>query len=95
MKRAQGHGFFVSVLINMLFRMGWVVAALALLALHFIARTPIWLMFIPLGCWVIHAMLVTILVSAAVRAGSEPTPKRPNKNPYSKKNSDLPSHNGQ
>lgn len=85
MRRARNHGFFVSLLINMLFRMEWLILTVLLLVLHFIFHIGWWWSLIPVVCWVIHSLLVTVIVSAAVRLGNEPTPKRENKNPYSHK----------
>lgn len=88
MRRASGHGFFLSVIINMLFRTWWLVFVAALLVLHFAVGWPLWLIAIPLVCWVLHAVIITLVFSWANNS-AEPAPKHENKNPYSNKNSDF------
>lgn len=91
-RTAHSHGFFLCLLLNMLFRFEWAVAAIILLVLHFLLGWPLFLTFIPLGIWFMYALTVTLVLSTANRIGNEPPIQRPNKNPYSKTNADFP-HN--
>ena len=84
MKRAQGKGFFVSLLLNMAFRWFWPALAVVLLILHFAMGWPLWLIVIPLVCWVVHALLITLVLSMAT-SGAKPKPEPKNINPYSNK----------
>ncbi len=74
----------------MMFRFEWAIAAIVLLVLHFLFRWPLFLVFVALGIWLLYALFVTAVLSAANRAGNAPTPDRPNKNPYSSSNADFP-----
>ena len=88
-RTARNHGFLLCVLINMLFRFEWAAAAIVLLVIHFRLGWPLFLVWIPLAVWILYALFITLIISMANRAGSEPTPSRPNKNPYSKTNADF------
>ena len=89
MRRAKGHGFLLSLLLNMVFRGFWLVLVATLVILHFAAGWPLWLIAIPLVAWFIHALLITLVLGFAT---SGPTTKRPepkNVNPYSAKKDPL------
>lgn len=88
-RRAEGHGFFLCLLINLVFRFEYLILAGILIALHFILSFPMWPVYVCLGLWLVHALIITIVFSMANRIGNEPSPERENKNPYSKKNSDI------
>lgn len=87
MRKARNHGFVVSLLVNMAFRAEWLVPALILLVLHFVLGIAWWWCLIPIGCWIIHALIVTLLLSFANWAGNAPEPQTKNINPYSNKGS--------
>ena len=89
-RTARNHGFLVCLLINMMFRFEWAIAAIVLLVLHYLLGWPLFLTFVALGIWLVYALFVTAVLSAANRIGNEPTPERPNKNPYSASNADYP-----
>jgi fatty acid desaturase len=89
-RTARNHGFLLCLLLNMAFRFEWAIAAIILLAIHFWLGWPLFLVWIALGIWVLYSLFVTLVLSAANHAGNEPTPQRPNKNPYSKSNTDFP-----
>lgn len=94
MKRAKGHGFLLSLLLNMVFRGFWLVLVAILLILHFAAGWPLWLIAIPLIAWFLHALLITLVLGFAT---SGPTTKRPepkNVNPYSAKKNPLDNGSG-
>ena len=88
-KTARNHGFLLCLLINMMFRFEWAIAAIVFLGLHVWLGWPLFPVWISLGIWIIYALFVTLVISAANRVGNEPTPERPNKNPYSKTNADY------
>ena len=89
MKHATGHGFVLSLLLNMLFRAGWLALAAILLILHLVIGWPLWLIVIPLVCWVLHALLITLILGWANGSAQEPVPEQKNVNPYSNKNTDF------
>lgn len=93
-RTAHGHGFFLCLLINMLFRFEWAMAAIAFVGVHFWLGWPLFLALIPLVIWVLYALAVTLVLSLANRAGNMQDPPRPNKNPYSKTTRDYPYEGG-
>ncbi len=86
MKRAIGHGFVLSVIINMLFRAYWLVAVCVLIILHFALGWPLWLIVIPIVFWILHALLITVVLGwANTSVNTMPKQEQENKNPYSYK----------
>ncbi|MBR3243468.1 MAG: hypothetical protein IKF90_12350, partial [Parasporobacterium sp.] len=82
MKRAQGHGLILSIIINMLFRSYWLVLVVILIILHFAAGWPLWLIAIPLAAWFLHALLITLILGWANSSVEEkPKVKQKNINP--------------
>ena len=89
MKRAQGHGFLLSLIMNMLFRAYWLVLVCVLVILHFVVGWPMWLIVIPIVFWVMHSLLITVILGWASDSAAVTKPVQENKNPYSyKKDSD-------
>lgn len=88
-RSASNHGFLLCLLINMLFRFEWALAAIVFMAIHFWLGWPLFPAWTALGIWIMHGLLVTLVISMANRAGNESEPVRPNKNPYSKTNADF------
>ncbi len=81
-------GFLTAFFLNLLFRAGWLAAALVCLALHRLVGAPLVLVWVMLGAWALHALIVTILAGAAVklaRWADRSSRVNPNRNPYSKK----------
>ncbi len=74
-------GFWISFLINLAVRCAWIPVFLILLILYFVFRFPLWIVFIPLVLWFVHAFIVTFILSLLPE--SEDTPPNTNKNPYS------------
>ena len=74
-------GFWISFLFNLAVRCAWISVFLILLILYFVFRFPLWIVFIPLVLWFIHAFTVTFILS--LLPDSEDTPPNTNKNPYS------------
>ena len=60
-----------------------------LIILHFTLGWSLWWIAVVVGVWLIFALARTLVIGLANKVGSEPTPYRENKNPYSKDNSDL------
>lgn len=89
MKRAKGHGFLISLLLNMVFRGFWLVLVAVLVILHFAAGWPLWLIAIPLIAWFIHALLITLVLGFATSGPSTSRPEPKNINPYSAKKDPL------
>ena len=70
-----GKGFFLALLINMLFRPEWPILALIMLALNKLFGLPLIFMWIVLGIWVVWSACITAFVSWASRcSSSNPTP---------------------
>ena len=89
MKRAKGHGFLLSLLLNMVFRGFWLVLVVVLVILHFVAGWPLWLIAIPLVAWFIHALLITLVLGFATSGPTSSRPEPKNVNPYSAKKNPL------
>ena len=89
MKRAKGHGFLLSLLLNMVFRGFWLVLVAILVILHFAAGWPLWLIAIPLVAWFIHALLITLVLGFATSGPTTMRPEPKNVNPYSAKKDPL------
>lgn len=86
MKRAKGHGLFLSIIINMLFRSYWLILVCILIVLHFVLGWPLWLIVIPIVFWFVHALLITLILGwANTSGGTSPKPEQKNINPYSVK----------
>lgn len=81
---------FICFLINLLLNLEWTIPAWIALALHKFLGISVWWFWGALGFWMLSTLCSTLLFSALATAGSERTPPRENKNPYSKKNSDYP-----
>ena len=89
MRRAKGHGFLLSLLLNMVFRGFWLVLVAILVILHFAAGWPLWLIAIPLVAWFIHALLITLVLGFATSGPTTSRPEPKNVNPYSAKKDPL------
>lgn len=89
-RSARGHGFILCLLLNMAFRFEWAIAAIILLVVHYWLGWPLFLVWVPLAIWFLYALCITAVLSLANRAGNAPTEERPNRNPYSKTNTDFP-----
>lgn len=89
MKRESGHGFVLSVIINMLFRAYWLILVCALIVLHFAAGWPLWLIVIPIVFWFVHSLIITLVLGWANSTAKGSTkPVQENKNPYSYRKND-------
>ena len=75
MKRrvAPNRGFWLTFLLNLLFRAEWLMFAVVLFVLHQLVQLPLWVAAIPLVIWVVLALVVTLFVSWA-SSTSEITP---------------------
>lgn len=91
-KPKRDGSFFLCLLFNMLMNAEWCIPAVILLILHFVLGWSLWFAVGAFALWVIGIIIWMLLIGKAVQYGNENTPNRPNKNPYSAKNSDLP-HN--
>ena len=80
---SRGHGFLISLLINMAFRAEWLVIAIVLFVLNRVLGLSIWFMVAALAVWVIYSLVVTLLLSMANRLGNVKDEPKINKNPYS------------
>ncbi len=58
-----GSGFWLSLGLNLVFQGEWLLAAFATLVLHYLFDTPVFLVWIALGIWILAALLVTGLLS--------------------------------
>jgi len=88
-RTAHGGSVFLCYLINLLLNLEWTIPAWIALALHHFLGISIRWFWGALGLWALATLLSTVLFSALATAGSEKTPPKQNKNPYSKKNSDY------
>ena len=84
-RAAPGKGFWISLAINLAFRYQWIFPAVIFFVLHFIFPViPIWISFIFLVLWFLHALIITIVLRLIARVPTDIHTPRPNKNPYSK-----------
>ncbi len=83
--------FFVSLGINLLFRYKWLILALIALALSLIFHFSMIIVWIILGIWFLHGLLVTIILTvlSGIPSGTPTNAEQENKNPYSKSTKDL------
>lgn len=78
-------GFLLCLLVNLILNWEWSIPAWVLLALHFWLDISLWWFVGGLAFWVACILSGMWLMGWAARVGSEPTPHRENKNPYSVK----------
>lgn len=82
-------GFVISLIINLLFRIEWLILSALLLILHFVVPAIPWFVcLVPVGAWLLHGFLVTLifrLISKYENNGPDVETPRPNKNPYSRR----------
>jgi len=85
-KNRQTGGFWLSLLINLLLNLEWSIPAWICLGLHFWWGISIWWFVGAVAFWLLCILSGMWIMSWAAKCGNEPTPDRPNKNPYSKCN---------
>lgn len=74
-RRASGHGFLMSLFLNMIFQSQWLLAAVVMLVLHELLRLPMLFFWGCLAVWVLWSLAVTLFVSWAAGTGdSNPVP---------------------
>ena len=83
MRHTSNHGFFLSVLLNLVLNIEWAVLAGILFGLHYWVGLPIYFGYIVLGGWFLFAVGITIFLSWAGSCAEAPRPEPTNKNPYS------------
>ncbi len=82
-------GFLPRLLLSFLWNLGWSIPAWVLLALHFWKGISIWWFVGGIALWLVIILFSMWLVRWAAACGNEKDPPKENKNPYSKKNSDI------
>lgn len=75
--------FLISYLISLAFHWEGALPAVLLLVLHFWPGIPLYWFWIALGLWLLVVLIRILFLRFAIRS-SDPTPFRPNRNPYSK-----------
>jgi hypothetical protein len=89
-KPSCDRGFFLCFALNLFYRAWWGGLGALLWLLRFrLNMIPRFLPLVPVGLWLLTALVATLFLSWAARAPGEPGPPRPNKNPYSAKNEDV------
>ena len=84
MKKPQiSGGFWLSLLLSMLFNLEWTIPAWILLAMHYWRGWPIKWFWIALAAWVVIIWARMSLLSTLSRWSNEKDPVKENKNPYS------------
>ncbi len=94
-KQSKNRGFVLSIIVNMLFRTYWLVLVCILVLMHFLANWPLWLIVIPLVCWFVHSLVITLVLGWANSKGSvkaRPEPKNVNPYSYKKQDEQNPDH---
>lgn len=79
-------GFFVCLLINLLFNADGAIPAAVLLVLHFVLDWSILWAVGALCIWIALIVIQMLVIGWARRCGDTPDPPKENKNPYSAKN---------
>ena len=80
-----GHGLFLSLMINLVLNLTWLLPAAILLVLHFWIKLSYWWAVGAVGIWLFGILFWTLFLSFSARAGSERDKPKENKNPYSAK----------
>lgn len=94
MKQSRNRGFFLSIVVNMLFRTYWLVLVCILVLLHYLVNWPLWLIAIPLACWFLHSLIITLVLGwANSKASAYAKPEPKNVNPYSYKKPEAQEEN--
>jgi len=76
-------GFFVALLVNLVFNLEWTVPAWILLGIHFWLGISIKWFIGAIVLWVSAVAVKTIVLSWLIREGNKPDLPKENKNPYS------------
>lgn len=83
---SKGHGFLLSLIINMLFRPEWPIISIVLFIFHKTIGIKLWIALIPLVIWVVYPLIITLVLGWANSCGNSAPVVHENKNPYSSKN---------
>lgn len=83
MKRKRDGGFWLCLLMNLLFDLEWSIPAWLLLILRFVLGWPIWLFVGALAAFFVGVLLKTAFLSWAASVGNIPDAHKENLNPYS------------
>lgn len=83
--KTSGHGFFLTLLLNLVLNLTWLLPAAILLVLHFWIKLSYWWAVGAVGIWLFGIIFWTLFISFSAKAGSEPDKPKENKNPYSAK----------
>lgn len=82
-KTERSGGFFLCLLLNIFLNPEGLIIAAVLFALHLWVDIPLWISLLVLGIWLVIIIAQMLFIGWASRCGSEHTPPRQNKNPYS------------
>lgn len=86
MKNKQAGNPFLTLLLNLIINIEWIIPAIVCLILHFAVDLSIWWFIGALIFWVLVVLVSTSVIEYAARCSSEKYPPKENKNPYSAKN---------
>ena len=81
-------GFLLSLLFNLIFNAELLVLAVIAFLLHIFLNSPIAIVYVLLGLWILWALLITAGLGVLSK-GTPPPPFQKNVNPYSKKTTDY------
>ncbi len=82
-------GFFISYFFNLIFHGEWLAAAVVFILLDVWLGLPSYLWIAMLAVFFIWPLIITLFLTGIAATTKPDTGHRPNKNPYSVKNSDL------
>ncbi len=82
-RAAPDCGFWLCLLLNVIFHIQWSVPGFLLLLLHFVLGWPLWYSLVAFGVWFGYVLTVTIILSCLSRLDNTGPDYRENKNPYS------------
>lgn len=80
---SDASSFWVSFFLNLVFNYEFLVVAIALLVLHWVLNTPIWLFWIAILIWILPSLLMTLFLFFLAGMDSGQVDEKENKNPYS------------
>lgn len=78
-------GFWLCLILNIIFNAEWTVPAWILLGLHFWIQLSIWYFVAALALFFLYVTLVTAFLCWASSCGNIPNENKENVNPYSQK----------
>lgn len=91
-KRTGFGGFIAMFFVYLLYNLGWLLAAVAALAICLATKYSLWPAFVILGIWVVSALVAALIITFGNVNSRGVVRDQANINPYSKSNGDFASN---